>query len=77
MSYFNEDQEAHMKYLASVPREQRCNSGWHIAARENCDCGFYQPCAVAGCPKGRHRDSIAYCYEHHRDAAALRSGEGS
>lgn len=27
--YFNREQEAHMRYLASIPRAQRCASGWH------------------------------------------------
>lgn len=64
MSYFNEDQESYMRYLATVPREQKCNSGWHIAHRENCNCGPYKPCAVDGCLRGQHRDSDRYCYEH-------------
>jgi pentatricopeptide repeat protein len=63
MSYFNEDQEAHMAYLATVPRERRCASGWHVIARENCNCGPYEPCAIKGCARSRHRDSALYCYE--------------
>lgn len=27
--YFNREQEAHMRELAKIPREQRCASGWH------------------------------------------------
>lgn len=27
--YFNREQEAHMRYLASIPRSERCASGWH------------------------------------------------
>lgn len=64
MSYFNEEQEAHMRYLSTVPREQRCASGWHVVAREPCDCGPYQPCATGGCQRSRHRDSATHCYEH-------------
>ncbi len=64
MSYFNEDQESYMRSLARLPREQLCNSGWHVVARENCDCGPYKPCAVIGCPKGQHYRSNEYCYDH-------------
>lgn len=28
--YFNREQEAHMRYLGTIPREQRCASGWHL-----------------------------------------------
>lgn len=28
MSLFNPEQEAHMRYLASIPAEQRCWNGW-------------------------------------------------
>jgi hypothetical protein len=44
MSYFNEDQEDHMRSLASVPREDRCPSGWHVRpesgrrSAESCNC---------------------------------------
>jgi len=30
MSYFNEDQEDYMAYLARIPREQRCQCGWYL-----------------------------------------------
>jgi len=30
MSYFNADQEAHMRSLASIPPEQRCWCGWSL-----------------------------------------------
>lgn len=36
--YFNREQEDHMRYLASVPRSQRCPSGWHVTAQQRCDC---------------------------------------
>jgi hypothetical protein len=36
--WFNDEQVAHMKSLASIPREQRCASGWHVLAEEKCDC---------------------------------------
>lgn len=65
MSYFNEDQQAHMKSLATVPRHLKCNSGWHVVASEQCDCGPYLPCVFDDtCLRGRHRDSDRYCYEH-------------
>lgn len=28
LSYFNDDQVDYMKYLASLPRERRCECGW-------------------------------------------------
>lgn len=34
-SYFNEEQQGHMRYLASIPRRQRCASGWHLTG----ECG--------------------------------------
>lgn len=43
MSYFNEDQEAYMRSLATVPRSQLCGSGWHVVANQKCDCGPYRP----------------------------------
>jgi hypothetical protein len=63
-SYFNEDQQSYMKYLATVPREQRCASGWHLTVHENCDCGPYRPCAVSGCLYSCHHSSDRYCYDH-------------
>lgn len=36
--YFNSEQEAHMRYLGSVPREQLCPSGWHVKAYRACTC---------------------------------------
>lgn len=30
MSYFNAEQEAHMKYLSAVPRNKRCWCGWWL-----------------------------------------------
>lgn len=63
-SYFNEDQQDHMRYLATVPRGQRCASGWHVIAKEKCDCGPYQPCMKSGCLKSRHHTSKRYCYDH-------------
>lgn len=36
--YFNAEQEAHMRYLGSVPRSERCGSGWHVKAHESCEC---------------------------------------
>jgi len=36
--YFNAEQEAHMRYLGSVPRSERCGSGWHVKAHETCKC---------------------------------------
>ena len=63
MSYFNEDQQDHMRYLSTVPRTQKCASGWHVVA-EDCDCGPYQPCGVVGCLKSRHHTSEKYCYDH-------------
>jgi hypothetical protein len=62
MSYFNEDQQGYMRYLATVPRNQRCASGWHVGT-ERCDCGPYQPCAISGCLRSRHHTSELYCYE--------------
>lgn len=35
MSYFNQEQQDYMRYLASIPREQRCACGW--ARRGECD----------------------------------------
>ena len=64
MSYFNEEQQAHMRFLATIPRNQRCGSGWHVAVNESCDCGPYVPCLIDGCLRNRHRDSESYCYEH-------------
>ena len=64
MSYFNEDQESYMRYLATLPREQLCGSGWHVVINENCDCGPYRPCAVDGCLKSQHHTSSRYCYDH-------------
>ena len=64
MSYFNEDQQAHMRYLQSVPRDQRCGSGRHIVATEKCTCGPYVPCLMDDCLRNRHHDSDRYCYEH-------------
>ena len=29
-STFNAEQQAHMRYLASIPRSERCASGWHL-----------------------------------------------
>jgi hypothetical protein len=42
MSYFNEHQEGHMRDLATIPREQRCGSGWHLIG----EC-YGKPCAVS------------------------------
>jgi hypothetical protein len=42
--YFNAEQEAHMRYLGSVPRERRCPSGWHVKAHESCKCIDQEPC---------------------------------
>jgi hypothetical protein len=36
--YFNDDQESWMENLASIPREKKCASGWHVLADEKCDC---------------------------------------
>lgn len=45
-SYFNKEQQDHMRYLDSIPREQRCASGWHLIG----ECGE-QPCRSHGlCP---------------------------
>lgn len=63
-SYFNEDQEAHMEYLASVPRDQRCGSGWHVVTTETCNCGPYLPCMIVDCLRNRHHTSDRFCYEH-------------
>lgn len=41
--WFNEDQVDHMKSLASIPRGQRCASGWHVVAREKCQCAALYP----------------------------------
>jgi len=41
VSYFNEDQRDHMRSLGAIPRELRCASGWHVTAREPCDCHQY------------------------------------
>lgn len=38
-SYFNEEQQAHMRELAKIPREERCASGWHRTGQ----CGS-RPC---------------------------------
>lgn len=41
MSYsewFNDDQVGHMESLGKIPRDQRCLSGWHVTAIEECDC---------------------------------------
>ena len=29
MSMFNEEQQDHMKYLASLPKEKKCDCGWY------------------------------------------------
>lgn len=34
MSYFNEDQEDHLRYLASLSKEEKCDCGW--ARRGDC-----------------------------------------
>jgi hypothetical protein len=36
--YFNRHQEGHMAALGRIPRDQRCASGWHVTARQTCDC---------------------------------------
>lgn len=37
MSYFNEDQQSWIRYLATVPPEKRCYCGWyHLGECSNC-----------------------------------------
>jgi hypothetical protein len=48
---FNREQQEHMEYLATVPREWRCASGWHVVSGPHpdlipCDCGPYKPPAT-------------------------------
>jgi hypothetical protein len=33
MSYFNEDQRDYMRYLAELPKEAKCDCGWHPRGR--------------------------------------------
>lgn len=35
MSYFNSEQNGHMSFIASLPRDQVCPCGWETKA--NCD----------------------------------------
>lgn len=47
--YFNREQEAHMRYLASIPRVQRCASGWHrIGECWGEPCKSHNLCPVCG-----------------------------
>ena len=48
MSYFNEDQIAHMDYIASIPPQLRCWCGWYDA--------FGQPYKLGKCPNGCPKD---------------------
>lgn len=29
-SYFNEEQQEHMKEIAEIPRDRRCRCGWYL-----------------------------------------------
>ncbi len=38
MSYFNEDQESYMEYLATLPPEKKCKCKWYpVGECPNCD----------------------------------------
>ena len=43
MSYFNEEQQAYMRYLGTIPRRERCASGWHL--KDKCPRGE-APCTA-------------------------------
>jgi hypothetical protein len=52
MSYFNEEQQDYMRYLATVPRDQKCVCGWH--PREDCEGGYMEiRCGYRGLVRAR------------------------
>lgn len=90
MSYFNAEQQAHMRALASIPDEQRCWCGWGRAGR----CDTPDPCPpdltladrrvteqpCCGRPAARPDfprttgSHYAGCMPRHRDAFAIELG---
>ncbi len=49
MSYFNEEQDDHMRYLASLPAEAKCACGWYV--RGECYGSCYGDEAKGGAEK--------------------------
>ena len=47
--YFNREQEAHMRELGKIPRDQRCASGWHrIGECWGEPCKPHNLCSICG-----------------------------
>jgi len=45
---FNDDQRGYMRYLATIPADTRCWSGWCSLTRT--DSSSYKLCSGGGCP---------------------------
>ena len=54
---YNEEQKGHMRYLASLPKEEKCDCGWY--KRGECFSSCYKFKEKGGAPKTTY-----YCPRH-------------